>query len=240
MSLYQDFLNSKKKNQRLLAILIDPEKTSVEDIPVITNKIEKSPATHILIGGSTYNGKNLDNFISILKKELSIPVILFPGNFTQISDLADGILFLSLISGRNPDFLIENQVKAAPVLKKLTLEIIPTGYLLIDGSRESAVSRVSKTTPILNNDIETAVNTALAGEMLGMKLVYLEAGSGAKNPVSSKMITAVKKQLSVPLIVGGGITSQQQLNNAFEAGADLIVIGTAFENDINFFDKLTL
>jgi putative glycerol-1-phosphate prenyltransferase len=163
--------------------------------------------------------------------------VLFPGNPSQISIHADGILFLSLLSGRNPDFLIEHQVKAAPILKKTDLEIIPTSYLLIESGNETAVARVSKTKPISREDYDLVVATAMAGEMLGHQLIYLEAGSGAKQSVPIEMIQEVAKNTSIPLVVGGGITSLLGIQNAYEAGANLVVIGTAFEKNPSFFEN---
>ncbi|RZK11294.1 MAG: geranylgeranylglyceryl phosphate synthase family protein, partial [Flavobacterium sp.] len=155
----------------------------------------------------------------------------------QISNEADGILFLSLISGRNPDYLIEHQVKAVPILKKSNLEIISTGYILIEGGNETAVSKVSQTKPIARGNFLEALYTAQAGEMLGNKLIYLEAGSGAILSVPSEIIELVSKNIEIPLIVGGGIKSQEEIQEVYNFGADLVVIGTAFENDNNFFNK---
>ena len=167
-----------------------------------------------------------------------MPVLLFPGDAKQITNKADGILFLSLLSGRNPAFLIEQQIKAAPILQKTALEIIPTGYILIDGGKETAVQKVSNTKPIPQHNIKLILNTALAGEFSGKKIIYLEAGSGATTPVNKKIIKTVSDNLSIPLIVGGGIRSKKQLETAFNSGADLVVIGTAFEKDESFFYDL--
>jgi len=164
-----------------------------------------------------------------------LPILLFPGNPSQISIEAHGILFLTLLSGRNPDFLIEHQVKAAPFLKKTNLEIISTGYILIDGGNQTAVASVSKTIPLPRHNSDIAVATALAGEFLGNKLIYLEAGSGANLSIPLETISLVSKNIGIPLIVGGGIKDIQGIDDAYAAGADLVVIGTAFENDSNFF-----
>jgi phosphoglycerol geranylgeranyltransferase len=166
-----------------------------------------------------------------------LPIVLFPGNPSQISDKADAILFLSLISGRNPDYLIEHQVKAAPILKQTDLEVISTGYILIESGNETAVERVSKTKPLDRNNIGYVIQTAQAGEMLGNKLIYLEAGSGAKHAVALEMIKKVAQSIEIPLVVGGGIVDLQGIQKAYDAGADLVVIGTAFENDLNFFNQ---
>ncbi len=235
-NLYQDILHAKANNQKLLAILIDPDKVEMQVVEVLARKINESPATHIFVGGSYVESSAIDLLITNLKRHCELPVLLFPGNPSQISALADGILFLSLISGRNPDFLIEHQVNAAPIIKKTTLEVIPTGYILIESGKETAVSRVSKTEPLKQENIDYIVDTALAGEMLGKKLIYLEAGSGALNPVSSQIIAKVSASIGIPLIVGGGIRAKSGIQNAYDYGADLVVIGTAFENDLNFFD----
>jgi putative glycerol-1-phosphate prenyltransferase len=163
--------------------------------------------------------------------------VLFPGSPSQISKEADAILFLSLISGRNSDYLIGHQVKAAPILKRTQLEIIPTGYILIDGGNETAVERVSKTEPLDRTNLELVLATAQAGEMLGNKLIYLEAGSGAKQAVPLEMIDLISKNTEIPLIVGGGIVDLLGIQNAYDSGADLVVIGTAFERDFDFFER---
>ncbi|HKJ07409.1 MAG TPA: geranylgeranylglyceryl/heptaprenylglyceryl phosphate synthase, partial [Flavobacteriaceae bacterium] len=162
----------------------------------------------------------------------SKPIVLFPGDYTQITNEANALLFLSLLSGQNPEYLINQQIKAVPLLNKSTLEIIPTGYILIDGGTKSSVIKVSNTSPIAQNNIQQAVATAVAGQYKGKKLIYLEAGSGAKIPVNSELIKEVKSQLQIPLIVGGGIKTKKQLEKTYNCGADLVVIGTAFENNL--------
>lgn len=234
--LYSEILLAKNLNQKLLAVLLDPDKLTVQDLDRLILKIKKSPVTHIFIGGSTFNGTNLDELILHIKSIIKLPVFLFPGNTSQISQEADGILFLMLLSGRNPDYLIEHQINAVPILEKTRLEVISTGYILIESGSETAVERVTKTKPMSNNNVHYISQTAKAGQMIGNKLIYLEAGSGAKNTISLEVISTVSKRISVPLIVGGGIRSKTQIEEAFSAGADFIVIGTAFENDINFFD----
>jgi phosphoglycerol geranylgeranyltransferase len=236
-NIYTHILKSKTEKEKLLAILLDPDKIDLDKIEIVIKKINQSPATHIFIGGSLVETNILDELISKIKEDCDLPIILFPGNPSQISDLADAILFLSLISGRNPDFLIEHQVKAVPILKKTDLEIISTGYILIESGTETAVERVSKTKPLDLNNIEYVVQTAQAGEMLGHKLIYLEAGSGAKQAVPLEMIKKVAQNIEIPLIVGGGIVDLCGIQKAFDSGADLVVIGTAFENDIEFFNK---
>ncbi len=234
-NLYQNILLAKQNNQKLLAILIDPEKVALEQVEVLSKKIKASPATHIFVGGSTFSGMHLDELMASLKKETQLPIIIFPGHPSQISNKADGILFLSLLSGRNPEYLIEHHINSVEALEKSNLEIIPTGYVLIDGGKETAVQRVSKTQPIEQNNIELAYKTAKAGEFLGKKLIYLEAGSGANQNVSLDMIRFVAQNIKIPLIVGGGIRSMKTIQDIYLAGADLVVIGTAFENNTNFF-----
>jgi putative glycerol-1-phosphate prenyltransferase len=220
------------KGEKLLAILLDPDKTTLEEISSISKKIENLNANFIFVGGSYVENGITDAFVEKLKEHTQIPIILFPGDYSQVTNKADALLFLSLISGRNPEYLIEQQIKAVPFLKNSTLEIIPTGYILIDGGTNSSVLKVSKTTAISQNNIELAVSTAVAGMYKGKQLIYLEAGSGAKFPVNPKLITEVKKNIAIPLIVGGGIKTKQQLITAYKNGADLVVIGTAFENNI--------
>ena len=236
-NIYNNILKSKAKNEKLLAILLDPDKIDLNNAEILIEKINQSPATHIFIGGSLVENNILDKLILKIKQKCALPIVLFPGNPSQISNRADAILFLSLISGRNPDFLIEHQVKAAPILKQTQLEIISTGYILIESGSETAVERVSKTTPLDRNNLELALATAQAGEMLGNKLIYLEAGSGAKQSVPLEMIKKISQNIGIPVIVGGGIIDLQGIQKVYDYGADLVVIGTAFENDIDFFNK---
>jgi len=234
--IYNQIVSAKLANQKLLAILIDPDKVAMEYVSVLIQKINTSPATHILVGGSSFDGNHLDELIIELKSKIELPILLFPGNPSQISDKADGILFLTLLSGRNPDYLMEHQVNAVPILKKTTLEVISTGYILIESGSETAVERVSKTKPLDRTNANYVLQTAQAGEYIGNKLMYLEAGSGAKLAVPREMITLVSQSIKIPIIVGGGIRSKKEIEAAFSAGADMVVIGTAFENDNNFFD----
>lgn len=235
-NIYNHILQSKESNQKLLAILLDPDKVEIEKIDILVQKINQSPATHIFIGGSQVNSNIIDELIFKIKQTCSLPIVLFPGNPSQISKEADAILFLTLLSGRNPDYLIEHQVNAVPILKKTNLEIISTGYILIESATETAVERISKTKPLNRNDHQYIVQTAQAGEYLGNKLIYLEAGSGANLPISEEIINLVAQNIQIPLIVGGGIRSLSQIEKAHHSGADLVVIGTAFENDFNFFN----
>jgi phosphoglycerol geranylgeranyltransferase len=233
-NIYTEIVASKDK--KLLAILIDPDKVSVKKITDLVSKINSSPATHLFVGGSSYDGNHLDELIATLKQNTSLPILLFPGNPSQISNQADAILFLTLLSGRNPDYLIEHQINAVPFLKKTNLEIISTGYILIESGSETAVQRVTRTQPLDRNNINYVIQTAQAGELIGNKLIYLEAGSGAQLAVPLEMIRLVRQNTKVPLLVGGGIRSQKEIESAFEAGANMVIIGTAFENDANFFN----
>jgi putative glycerol-1-phosphate prenyltransferase len=234
--LYDQILLAKKERVKLLAILIDPDKVALESISVLAEKMQQSPATHIFVGGSSFDGHHLDEIIIELKSKIDLPILLFPGNPSQISDEANGILFLMLLSGRNPDYLVEHQINAVPILEQTKLEIISTGYILIESGSKTAVERVSKTKPLSTTNAEYVAQTAKAGELIGNKIIYLEAGSGAQNVVPLEIIKTVSNRISTPLIVGGGIRSKKQIEEAYSAGADLVVIGTAFENDINFFD----
>ncbi|RYJ52946.1 geranylgeranylglyceryl/heptaprenylglyceryl phosphate synthase [Flavobacterium petrolei] len=235
-NLYSQIIQAKRNNQKLLAILLDPDKIDLNTVAELILKIDQSPATHIFIGGSQVTTNIQDELILEIKQNCDLPIVLFPGDPSQISDKADAILFLSLISGRNSDYLIEYQVKAVPVLKKTQLEIISTGYILIESGTETAVERVSKTQPLDRNNLDLALATAQAGEMLGNKLIYLEAGSGAKQFVPLEMIALVAQNIEIPLLVGGGIVDLQGIQNAYDSGADLVIIGTAFENNNNFFN----
>lgn len=222
------------KKEKLLAILLDPDKTALDKLPQISSRINNLNANFIFVGGSFVENGITDLFVKKLKQLTNLPIVLFPGDFSQLTNHADALLFLSLLSGRNPEYLIEQQIKSVPFLKNSSLEIIPTGYILIDGGTNSSTQKISKTTPILQENIALAVNTAVAGMYKGKQLIYLEAGSGAKFPVNPALISAVKKNISIPLIVGGGIKTKEQLINAYKSGADLVVVGTAFENNNTF------
>jgi len=225
---YQDLITSISEGNKGLAILIDPEKFSISETNSFLKKIPKK-TTHIFVGGSTIANGCVEKTINVFKEHTNLPVFLFPGDHSQITNSADAILFLSLLSGRNAEYLIGQQVKSVSVLINLSLEIIPTGYLLLDGGNESAVARVSKTLPMNQDNIDFIVHTALAGQYMGAKLIYLEAGSGAKNPIKPEVIKAVKNAIELPLIVGGGIKTQEQKELAYNSGADMVVMGTAFE-----------
>jgi phosphoglycerol geranylgeranyltransferase len=228
-------LNILRSYGKKLAVLIDPEKTSnFELLAPLMTKINQLNPTFIFVGGSTVDNLDLRNCIEQIKLLTSIPVVIFPGSHQQIDEQADAILFLSLLSGRNPDYLIGHQVQSAHLLKKMDIESIPTAYLLIDGGKNSSVAYVSQTSPIPNDQTSIAVNTAVAGEMLGFKAVFMDAGSGSIKPVPAEMIKAVKSEIDIPLIIGGGIKNIEQIENAYSSGADLIVIGNKIEEDLDF------
>jgi len=226
---YTEISQAAANEKKLLAILIDPDKFIEAETKFYLEKLPKQ-TTHIFVGGSTVENFETGKTVKAIKAETDLPVLLFPGDYSQITETADALLFLSLLSGRNPEYLIEQQVKSVDKLKNSKLEIIPTAYILIDGGKECAVQRVSGTKPIPQSEVTSVVNTALAGQFLGKKLIYLEAGSGADFPVSEEIIAEVKKAVSIPLVVGGGIRSLEQKENAYKAGADMIVMGTQFEN----------
>ena len=238
MSIYNKLKESIYKGEKLLAILIDPDKMKVDAISDFLKKVNLSIATHIFVGGSEVEETKTESIVLEVKKHTKLPVVLFPGDVSQISKDADSVLFLSLISGQNPDYLIGKHVEAVSKLKDTKLEVIPTGYVLIENGKETSVQRVTKTKPLKRKPIQRIVDTAKAGELLGMKLIYLEAGSGATHPITPEIISRVKNELQIPLIVGGGIRTKQQLNEAYNSGADLVVIGTAFEENQQFFDEL--
>ncbi|RUA07054.1 MAG: geranylgeranylglyceryl/heptaprenylglyceryl phosphate synthase [Flavobacteriia bacterium] len=236
-SVYKNILKAKEKNEKLLAILLDPDKLVGKTLTGIVSKLHNNPVDLIFVGGSTVEPGATDLFVKELKELTHIPVVLFPGDYTQITDHADAILFLSLLSGRNPEYLIDQQLKSVDSLQKSSLEIIPTGYILVDGGKETAVQKKSRTQPILQEDIHKIVQTAVAGMYLGKKLIYLEAGSGAKYHIDKKIIAEVHKNIDIPLIVGGGIKTQQHLEDAYQNGADIVVIGNGFEENYNLLSQ---
>ena len=225
-----DLIKIKQSKEKQVVLLIDPGKLNEPSLLTLLEKAVEAGISFILIGGSLIS-KSINDSILLIQQHCKLPVFLFPGSLLQLCDKADGILLLSLLSGRNADFLIGNHVQAAPFLKKSGMEIIPTGYILIDCGQPTSVEYMSNTFPIPFNKIDIAVATAMAGEMLGLKLIYLEGGSGANKIIHSTLISEVKANISLPLIVGGGIRTYQQAKEVFEAGADIIVIGTAAEEN---------
>ena len=230
MNIYSRLSDASKKK---FAVLIDPDKPSDKEIIDIVEKSKKVGVDFFFVGGSLLTTDSLDNCIKLIKSHCDIPVLIFPGNSLQISKWCDGFLLLSLISGRNSEMLIGRHVIAAPYLKLYGNEIIPTGYMLIDGGKPTSVSYMSNTTPIPHDKDDIAMCTALAGEMLGLKLIYMDAGSGAINPISAEMICKVKHTIEVPLIVGGGINTPEKAAIAAKAGADIVVVGNALEKSID-------
>jgi putative glycerol-1-phosphate prenyltransferase len=219
-----------QNNLKQLAILVDPD--DVDNVEVLISQLKSNPPDYIFVGGSVIVNNNFDSVVTSLKNANIAPVVLFPGDRSQISQDADGILLLTLISGRNPEYLIGQHVLAAPMLKKWGKEIISTSYLLIDGGNVTSVQKVSKTEPINQSEKDLIVNTAMAGCQIGHQLVYLEAGSGAKNQVEDRIIKEVANNIEVPIIVGGGIRCVKSASLAWSSGATIVVIGTAFEQGL--------
>ena len=236
--IYDNILSAISKDEKQLAVLIDPDKMTVDMAANFIENVNQSIATHIFVGGSVVDDDATETLVQEIKKYTALPVVLFPGDVTQLTNDADALLFLSLISGNNPEYLIGKHIKAVSTLKNTSLEIIPTGYVLIENGKQTAVEKVTKTKPLPRQNIQQIVDTAKAGELLGMQLIYLEAGSGAQHPIPAEIISFVKQDITVPLIVGGGIKTKQQLDLAYTNGADVVVIGTAFEHDISFFNEL--
>jgi putative glycerol-1-phosphate prenyltransferase len=229
-------IQEKLSGSKQIAVLIDPETYASRQVDLLSlcQKLNGSPLDFIFIGGSTVSTEDFDICASLLKEHCKLPLVIFPGSPNQISKKADGILLLSLISGRNPDYLIGHHVHAAPVLDKMDIEILPTGYILVDGGNLSSVAYVSQTTPIPQDKVSIVVNTALAGTQIGLKNLFIDAGSGAQKSVAPQLISAVKSKCGVPLIVGGGFKSRQDIELAFVAGANVVVVGNKIEDDMDF------
>ncbi|MBT3241568.1 MAG: geranylgeranylglyceryl/heptaprenylglyceryl phosphate synthase [Bacteroidetes bacterium] len=233
----KNHLVSLKSGKKSFALLIDPDKSDEGYLDKCVSLSAEAGVSFFLVGGSLVF-KSIDPVLKYLRSKSDIPLVLFPGSVIQLSPLADAILFLSLISGRNPDYLIGNHVVAAPFLAKESIEVIPTGYMLIDGGMTTTVEYISHTKPLPANKPEIAVATALAGEMLGLQVIYMDGGSGAHNPIPPAMIEAVAKATHCPLIIGGGIRSGQQAFDAYSAGADLIVVGNRVEEQPSFLSEI--
>jgi putative glycerol-1-phosphate prenyltransferase len=239
MTIYSKLIEKVKEKQKSFALLIDPDKISLEQIKKTVSLASKSGVDYIFIGGSLLLNQSVEKIIKFIKDYIDVPIILFPGHPLQLADNADGLLFLSLISGRNADMLIGNHVSVAPLLKNSKVEVIPTGYMIIESGKLTSVSYISNTTPIPNDKDDIAMCTAIAGELLGLKIIFMDAGSGAYKTISSSMINRVKNNISIPLIIGGGIKTPQQAIEACNAGADIIVVGNAIENDISLIDTIS-
>lgn len=221
----------REQGRKAFAVLIDPDKVSLDTLPRFLEQAVAQRVDYFLVGGSLVTSSIMADVIALIKDQTGIPVVIFPGSNLHISPAADAILFLSLISGRNPEFLIGQHVVAAPILRKSGLAVLPTGYMLVDSGRQTTVSYISNTTPLPHDKPSVAACTAMAGEMLGLQLMYLDAGSGAQRPVPPEMIAAVRQSVAVPIVVGGGINTPQKAKMALDAGADLIVVGNGIEQN---------
>ena len=236
-----NILKKISSGKKIWCVLIDPDKLPLEKINHFISLINKSSCDYVLVGGSLVSNYYYNDFIKKIKTISRKPVIIFPGDNQQISNHADGIFLLSLISGRNPDLLIGQHVKSAFKLKASELEILPCGYILIEGDSLTSAIYMSESLPIPKNKSDIAAATALAGELLGLQYIYLDKGSGSKNTVQNDMIKAVKENINIPLIVGGGIKNKKDLENVWKAGADIAVIGTSIEKNFNtmlLFDEI--
>ncbi|HYO22501.1 MAG TPA: geranylgeranylglyceryl/heptaprenylglyceryl phosphate synthase [Flavisolibacter sp.] len=238
MNVYQSLLEKKKNGLKAFAVLIDPDKVTSSSLSSLVQSANSSKVDYLFVGGSLVVSVHLDECIEQIKKETDIPVILFPGSPSQLSKHADALLYLSLISGRNPELLIGQHVISAPFVKKSGLEIISTGYMVIDGGAPTTVSYISGAAPIPADKAEIALCTAMAGEMLGKKLIYMDAGSGAKKPITEEMISVVAKNIDVPLVIGGGIRNAEKAYLNCKAGADVIVVGNAIEKEPSLLEEI--
>lgn len=236
--IYQQQLHKNQQHQKSFAVLLDPDNVEVTACEQLIQLTQHYPIDYFFIGGSLVTKNNQAPLIQLLKQKTNIPVLLFPGSCLHIDAHADGILLLSLISGRNPDFLIGQHVISAPVLKASQLQIIPTGYILVDSGRQTTASYMSGTMPLPHDKPSIAASTALAGELLGLQVIFLDAGSGARYPVSTEMIQAVRQTIDVPLLVGGGIDTAQKALTALQAGADIIVVGNEIEKNPGFIAEV--
>lgn len=232
MKILKNIKKNSRESKKSLAILVDPDKiSSIESLNYLLEIGLENCVDYFFVGGSLITSQNLHEVILKLKSQEVIPVVIFPGSNMQIDSAADGILYLSLISGRNPDLLIGQHVISAPMLKKSNLEVIPTGYMLVSDDHHTSVAYMSNTTPIPSKKLSIASSTAMAGEMLGMQCIYMDAGSGANQPIPEEMIRHVRKNIGLPLIIGGGINTVPKAHTALSAGADVIVVGNAIEKN---------
>jgi putative glycerol-1-phosphate prenyltransferase len=238
MNVYNSLLEKKKNGTKSFALLIDPDKVDTSSLAPLLALSSEAKVDYFLVGGSLVVSDHLDECVLFIKKHSSIPVMLFPGSPSQISRHADALLYLSLISGRNPELLIGQHVISAPFVKKSGLEIISTGYMVIDGGAPTTVSYISNAAPIPADKADIALCTAMAGEMLGKKIIYMDAGSGAKKAISEEMIKAVSSSIEIPLVVGGGILDAEKAYLNCKAGADVIVVGNAIEKDPSLIKEI--
>ena len=237
--IYTSLVKRKEQRKKSFAVLIDPDKVNETDMEQYIMLAVEANVDYFLVGGSLVVSSYLDECVQAIKKNCDIPVVLFPGSPSQISPLADALLYLSLISGRNPELLIGQHVVSAPLVKKSGLEIMSTGYMVVDGGAPTTVSYISNAAPLPADKNEIAMCTAMAGEMLGMKLIYMDAGSGAKQAITETMISKVASCISVPLIVGGGINTAEKAYLNCKAGADVIVVGNAIEKDASLIKEIS-
>ncbi len=238
-SIYKKILLNREAGRKMIAVLLDPDQCRGRVLASTVAALKSNSPDFIFVGGS-HTINSIDSLIEVLKEEIKADIVLFPGNASQFSTRANALLYLSLLSGRNAEFLIGQHLESSIAIKKSNIEVIPTGYLLIEGGKTSSVEYISNTRPIPREKKEIALSTAVAGELLGMRLIYLEAGSGANYPVPAEMIKYVSAGLSLPLIVGGGIKTSEQLKSAFEAGADVAVVGNIFETDQSKIEEFVL
>jgi putative glycerol-1-phosphate prenyltransferase len=240
MNILKSLRERSRLGKKSIAVLVDPDKIDDPNrLNHLLNLASENCVDYFFVGGSLVTTTNLSEIVRVIKENVTIPVILFPGNAIQIEPHADALLFLSLISGRNPELLIGQHVVAAPVIKNTKLEVIPTGYILINSGRTTSVAYISNTIPIPDDKYSLAACTAMAGEMLGLHCIYMDAGSGAEKEISSKMISTVRKAVDIPLIIGGGINTSRKAISALEAGADMIVIGNALEKDPDLLTEVS-
>jgi len=229
--IYHSLTERKLHCKKSFAVLVDPDKVNDTNLEQLIELAVDARVDYFLVGGSLVISNYLDECVQLIKKYCNIPVILFPGSPSQVSKYADALLYLSLISGRNPELLIGQHVVSAPYVRQSGLEILPTGYMVIDGGAPTTVSYISNAAPLPSDKNEIAMCTAMAGEMLGMQLIYMDAGSGAKRAISESMIEKVAGCINIPLVIGGGITNPEKAYLNCKAGADVIVVGNAIEKD---------
>jgi putative glycerol-1-phosphate prenyltransferase len=240
MSVLKSLQQRHAEKKKSIAVLVDPDKAEdPSKLLHLINLASENCVDYFFVGGSLVTSTNLSEVVRCIKKNVTIPVVLFPGTAIQVDASADAILFLTLISGRNPELLIGQHVVAAPILKNTRLEVIPTGYMLINSGKITSVAYISNTMPIPDDKYSLAASTAMAGQMLGLQAIYIDAGSGAEKEISARMIAAVRKSIDIPLIAGGGINSARKAITALEAGADMIVVGNALEKDPDLLTEVS-
>lgn len=237
VKIYSAIQNAFLKGEKLIAVLIDPGKIAKQALEQKLDNLKNAPIDFIFLGGSLVN-ESVSETRQLIQEQLKLPVILFPGSLLQLDFSADALLLLSLLSGRNADLLIGNHVIAAPIIRKSGIETISTAYLLIDGGKQSTVQYISNSQPIARDKTEIVVATSIAAEMLGFQLIYLEAGSGALQNVPASMVAAVRENTKLPVVVGGGIKDAETMYELFNAGADIIVLGTIFESEMDIASKI--